>query len=102
MPVQHLTNAELTQLADELRAGIPVLDPDEQRIAVALYRLLAEGTPVAEGAGDVILAAVYAVQFGLTVDQIVDTWAPYLTMSEAFKLAAQTFDREVAYLSCCA
>ena len=48
MPVQHLTNAELTQLADELRAGLPVLDPDEQRIAVALYRLLAKGTPVAE------------------------------------------------------
>jgi mercuric reductase len=50
----------------------------------------------------VILAAVYAVQFGLTVDQVVDTWAPYLTMSEVFKLAAQTFDREVAHLSCCA
>ena len=59
-------------------------------------------TIVAEGAGDVILAGVYAVQFGLTVDQVVDAWAPYLTMSEAFKLAAQTFDRDVAHLSCCA
>lgn len=48
MPVHHLTDAELIPLADELRAGLPVLDPDEQRIAVALYRLLAEGTPVAE------------------------------------------------------
>ena len=59
-------------------------------------------TVVAEGAGDVILAAVYAVQFGLTLDQVVATWAPYLTMSEAFKLAAQTFERDVAHLSCCA
>lgn len=49
-----------------------------------------------------ILAAVFAVQFGLTLDQVVDTWAPYLTTGEALKLAAQTFDREVAYLSCCA
>ena len=65
-------------------------------------RRIVGATVVAEGAGDVILAAVYAVQFGLTVDQVVDTWAPYLTMSEGFKLAAETFDREVAHLSCCA
>ncbi len=48
MPVQHLTNAELTKLADELRAAVPVLDPDEQRIAVAIYRLLADGAPVTD------------------------------------------------------
>lgn len=65
-------------------------------------RRIIGATVVAEGAGDVILAAVYAVQFGLTIDQVVETWAPYLTMSEAFKLAAQTFDRQVAHLSCCA
>lgn len=65
-------------------------------------RRIVGATIVSEGAGDVILAAVYAVQFGLTLDQVVDTWAPYLTMSEAFKLAAQTFDRQVAHLSCCA
>lgn len=65
-------------------------------------RRIVGATVVAEGAGDVILAAVYAVQFGLTLDQVVETWAPYLTMSEGLKLAAQTFDREVAYLSCCA
>ncbi|HXG75453.1 MAG TPA: mercury(II) reductase [Gaiellaceae bacterium] len=65
-------------------------------------RRIIGATVVAEGAGDVILAAVYAVQFGLTVDQVVGTWAPYLTMSEAFKLAAQAVDRQVAHLSCCA
>jgi len=63
-------------------------------------RKIVGATIVSEGAGHVILAAVYAVQFGLTLDQVVDTWAPYLTMSEAFKLAAQTFDRQVAHLSC--
>jgi len=65
-------------------------------------RRVVGATVVAEGAGDVILAGVYAVQFELTLDQITATWAPYLTMSEGFKLAAQTFDREVAHLSCCA
>ncbi len=57
---------------------------------------------VADGAGEVIQAAVYAIQFGLTTDQVANTWAPYLTFAEAFKLAAQTFKRDVAKLSCCA
>jgi mercuric reductase len=34
--------------------------------------------------------------------QLASSWAPYLTMAEALKLAAQTFDRDVAKLSCCA
>src|SRR5215472_15060281 len=59
-------------------------------------------TVVADGAGDVIQAAVYAVQFGLTTDQVANTWAPYLTFAEGFKLAAQTFRRDVSKLSCCA
>ena len=59
-------------------------------------------TAVAENAGDVVLAAVYAVQFKLTVHDVATTWTPYLTMSEAFKLAAQIFTRDVAKLSCCA
>ena len=57
---------------------------------------------VADGAGDLIQAAVYAIEFGLTTDQVANTWAPYLTFAEAFKLAAQTFTRDVSKLSCCA
>lgn len=57
---------------------------------------------VADGAGDVIQTAVLAIQFGLTTDDVANTWAPYLTFAEAFKLAAQTFKRDVSKLSCCA
>ena len=57
---------------------------------------------VAENAGDVIYAGVLAVRFHLTVKDLTDTFAPYLTMSEGLKLAAQTFDRDVSRLSCCA
>ncbi|MHB8500568.1 MAG: mercury(II) reductase [Candidatus Acidiferrales bacterium] len=57
---------------------------------------------VADGAGDVIQAAIYAIKFGLTTDQVAGTWAPYLTFAEGFKLAAQTFKRDVSKLSCCA
>jgi mercuric reductase len=65
-------------------------------------RRLIGATAVAEGAGDLIQAAVLAIQFGLTIDQLATTWAPYLTMSEGLKLAAQIFDRDVTKLSCCA
>jgi mercuric reductase len=54
-----------------------------------------------EGAGDVMLAATYAIKFGLTVDDVADTWAPYLTMSEALRLAAGLF-RSNMPTSCCA
>jgi mercuric reductase len=57
---------------------------------------------VAESAGDVIYAATLAVRFGLTVSDLSEGFAPYLTMSEGLKLAAQTFGRDVSKLSCCA
>jgi len=57
---------------------------------------------VAENAGDVIYAATLVVKFGLTVDDLKDTLAPYLTMAEGLKLTALTFDKDVSKLSCCA
>jgi len=57
---------------------------------------------VAENAGDVIYAATLAVRFGLTVSDLAENFAPYLTMSEGLKLAAQSFGRDVSRLSCCA
>lgn len=49
-----------------------------------------------------ILSGVYAIKFALTVQDIADTWAPYLTMAEGIKLTAQTFTADVSKLSCCA
>ncbi len=57
---------------------------------------------VAENAGDVIYAATLAVKHGLTVKDLTETMAPYLTMTEGLKLAALTFDKDVNKLSCCA
>ena len=57
---------------------------------------------VAESAGDAIYAATLAVRFHLTVADLTETMAPYLTMAEGIKLAAQTFGRDVSKLSCCA
>jgi mercuric reductase len=57
---------------------------------------------LADGAGDVIQAAVMALRYRATVDEIADTFHPYLTMAEALKLAAQSFRKDVGQLSCCA
>jgi len=75
-----------------------------------LFKLVAEAgtgrllgtSAIADGAGEVISSAVLAIERGMTVDELASAWAPYLTMAEGLKLAAQTFTRDVAKLSCCA
>jgi mercuric reductase len=42
------------------------------------------------------------VKFGLTVEDLKESFAPYLTMAEALRLAAITFNMDVNKLSCCA
>jgi mercuric reductase len=56
---------------------------------------------LAANAGDAIQAGVYAIECGMTVRQLASVWAPYLTISEGIKLAAQAFTMDVATLSCC-
>jgi len=57
---------------------------------------------VGDGAGDVILAGVYAIQAGMTIDDLADAWNPYLTLGEAVHWAALSFTRDPSKLSCCA
>ena len=64
-------------------------------------RLLGAHVLAAE-AGDVIQEATLAIRFGLTVQDLVETFHPYLTMVEGLKLAALTFEKDVTKLSCCA
>lgn len=53
-------------------------------------------------AAEVIQSAVLALRTNLTISDLATTWAPYLTASEALRLAAQSFTTDVANLSCCA
>lgn len=56
---------------------------------------------LADGAGEIMLAATYAIRAGMTVDDIADTWAPYLTMAESLRIAAGLFRNQMP-TSCCA
>ncbi|MGH7477002.1 MAG: mercury(II) reductase [Longimicrobiales bacterium] len=57
---------------------------------------------VSANAGDVIGEATIAIRFGVRVQEVVSSLHPYLTWGEGLKLAAQTFTKDVAQLSCCA
>ncbi len=57
---------------------------------------------LAPNAADMIHEGALAVKFRLTIDDIIDTVHVFPTLSEAIKLAAQSFYRDVNKLSCCA
>lgn len=57
---------------------------------------------LAAEAGEVTQEAMLAIRFGLRVQDLVETFHPYLTMVEGLKLAAITFAKDVKHLSCCA
>ena len=64
-------------------------------------RLLGCQVLATEG-GEVIQSAALAVRNRMTVADLADQLFPYLTMVEGLKLTAQTFNKDVSQLSCCA
>ncbi|GGH41875.1 mercuric reductase [Cribrihabitans marinus] len=64
-------------------------------------RLLGGQIAAPEGS-DAIQTLAMALKFGMTTRALGETIFPYLTTVEGLKLAAQTFDKDVAKLSCCA
>jgi mercuric reductase len=109
-----LTEAAARQAGYDVRGSLLPLSAVPRalvnRDTRGLFKLVADGKTervlgaqvVAENAGDAIYAATLAVRLHLTVTDLGGTLAPYLTMAEGIRLAAQTFGRDVAKLSCCA
>jgi mercuric reductase len=81
--------------ARDTRGLIKLIADAETDRLVGAHVLATEG-------GEVIQEATLAIRFGLKVADIAETFHPYLTMAEGLKLAALTFSKEVAKLSCCA
>ncbi|PHS72891.1 MAG: mercury(II) reductase [Cycloclasticus sp.] len=53
-------------------------------------------------AGEMIQTAAMAIQNNMTINDIANMLFPYLTMVEGLKLTAQTFNKDIKQLSCCA
>jgi len=79
--------------------GISVIDGNQERAAT---RKITGAHILASEAGEMITEPALAIKFGLTIEDLSSAFHPYLTLSEGIKLAAQTFDKDVAKLSCCA
>lgn len=109
-----LTEEQAKERGYEVRTSVLPLDAVPRalvnRETTGVFKLVADAKTlkvlgvhiVAENAGDVIYAATLAVKFGLTVEDLRECLAPYLTMAEGLKLVALTFDKDVKKLSCCA
>ena len=109
-----LTEQQAKEKGYEVKTSVLPLDAVPRalvnRETTGVFKLVADAKTlkvlgahvVAENAGDVIYAATLATKFGLTVEDLRETMAPYLTMAEGLKLTALTFDKDVSKLSCCA
>ena len=92
IPLDEIPRA---QVGHEHRGFIKLLrDPVSDRLLGARV--------VAPEGGEIIMEAVMAIRFGITTEQMVDLFHPYLTLAEGMKLTALTFRKELSMLSCCA
>ena len=109
-----LTEAQARAGGHVVRTSVLSLDNVPRALAArdtrGLIKLVADGATrkllgahiLAPEGADSIQTAALAIRCGLTIDDLSEAIFPYLTTVEGLKLAAQTFDRDVKKLSCCA
>lgn len=109
-----LTEAGARKAGHEVKTSVLSLDNVPRALAArdarGLIKLVADassdrllgGVIVAPEGADSIQTLAMALKAGMTIRALGETIFPYLTTVEGLKLAAQTFDRDVAMLSCCA
>ena len=109
-----LTEAQARAAGHAVRTSVLSLDNVPRALAArdtrGLIKLVADGASrkllgahiLAPEGADSIQTAALAIRGGLTIDDLAEMIFPYLTTVEGLKLAAQTFDRDVKKLSCCA
>jgi mercuric reductase len=93
--VLSLDNVPRALAALDTRGLIKLVAEVQSKRLVGAHILAPEGA-------DSIQTMAIAIKQGLTVEDLADTIFPYLTTVEGLKLAAQTFDKDVSKLSCCA
>lgn len=109
-----LTEAQARAAGHDVKTSVLTLDNVPRALAArdtrGLIKLVADratdrllgGVIMAPEGADSIQTLVMALKFGMTTKALGETIFPYLTTVEGLKLTAQTFDKDVAKLSCCA
>jgi mercuric reductase len=90
-----LENVPRALAARDTRGLIKLVADANTRNLIGAHILAPEGA-------DSIQTAAIAIKSGMTIDELGGMIFPYLTTVEGLKLAAQTFDRDLSKLSCCA
>ncbi|WP_339828851.1 mercury(II) reductase [uncultured Parvibaculum sp.] len=109
-----LTEEQAIAAGYEVKTSVLGLDNVPRALAArdtrGVIKLLADtktdrllgGVIMAPEGSDSVQTLAMALKFGMTAKALGETIFPYLTTVEGLKLAAQTFDKDVAKLSCCA
>ena len=109
-----LTERQARAAGHDVKTSVLTLDNVPRALAArdtrGLIKLVADratdrllgGVIMAPEGADSIQTLVMALKVGMTTKALGETIFPYLTTVEGLKLAAQTFDKDVAKLSCCA
>ncbi|WP_086619868.1 mercury(II) reductase [Erythrobacter tepidarius] len=109
-----LSEAAARAAGHEVKTSVLPLDQVPRALAArdtrGLIKLVADantdrllgGVIMAPEGADSIQTLALALKFGMTTKALGEMIFPYLTTVEGLKLAAQTFDKDVAKLSCCA
>ncbi len=109
-----LSEAQARAAGHDVKTSVLALDHVPRALAArdtrGLIKLVADarsdrllgGQIIAPEGADSIQTLAMALTFGMTTKALGETIFPYLTTVEGLKLAAQTFNLDVARLSCCA
>jgi mercuric reductase len=109
-----LTERQARAAGHDVKTSVLTLDNVPRALAArdtrGLIKLVADratdrllgGVIMAPEGADSVQTLAMALKFGMTTKALGETIFPYLTTVEGVRLAAQTFDKDVAKLSCCA
>jgi len=109
-----LTEEQAIAAGHEVKTSVLTLDNVPRALAArdtrGLIKLVADaktdrllgGVIAAPEGSDSAQTLAMAIKFGMTTKALGETIFPYLTTVEGLKLAAQTFNKDVKMLSCCA
>ncbi|MDT7858094.1 mercury(II) reductase [Rubrivirga sp. S365] len=92
LPMEHVPRAIA---ARDTRGSITLVRDRESDRLVGARVLAPEGS-------ELLMEVALAIRHRITTEQLAGAFHPYLTLSEAVKLAALTFRKDVGQLSCCA
>lgn len=96
LPLEHVPRA---LAARDTRGFVKLVADRKSDRLLGAHILAAEAGEVVQTAA---LAVAFGLRYGFKVQDLRQMLFPYLVQVEGLRLAAQTFDKDVAQLSCCA